>query len=1397
MGRDGQQHGPSQRRFKNRKQTGVARAAIEALESRQLLSVNVLTYHNDLASTGLNASETTISQSNVGVGSFGKWFATPLDGQVYAQPLVDTAVNITAGPNTVGSVGTHDIVLVATEHDSLYAVDATYGANGTILWKRDFTSLASNGSTPGTNINNTLNATVISSVPSFDVNTEDVTPEIGITGTPVIDGTQGIAYLVVKSRETIGGFSHYVQRLHAINLGNGTDYVIPYLIGDTTNKNVNNTSLYVYGNGDGAMVDPYNNTGKNVIQFNALREHQRGALSLVNGEVYVQWASHGDNGPYHGMVAKWNVASIASSGFTLSGVFNTTPNGGLAGIWMGGGRLAFESDGSAFYFETGNGPSGHATQTFNANGFPSDGNYYEALVKVVADPSTTATNQNINGWGFKAADFFIPYNQASLDNADQDFGSSGTMILPDSAGVAGHPHLMLASGKQGKIYVVDRDNMGKYNSVNDNVVNAVSQSGHNTPTVQLGGSLSTAAFYNGAIYWAGGYNAPAVRFTINPDGTLSATSQSVATLGYLPGSISISSNGNTGGIAWVTDRNANVIHAYDAATFSTELWNSGMKAGGADNLGAVVKFAVPTVANGAVYVGTSNSLVVYGLTPPATAKPNAPVLSATPLSGTSINLTWVDSTQNPNAPAGYAIEQLVNGNYVQTATAPGGTNSLQLGGLTPTTQYSFRIRGYNGLGYSDYSNIATATTSNAVAVFDYSQGFTGSTSKLKYNGSAAINGTRARLTTNGVRNQAGSVFSSTAVDVSKFQTQFTFQTSSGGTKADGFTFTIQGVGPAALGSIGGGLGYGTDGTATGPVIGSSVAIKFDLFSNKGEGKNSTGIFTNGASPTKPAIDLTSSGINLQTTDIFQVTMVYDGSTLAVTILDTITGATATQNYTVNIPGVVGGTTAYVGFTGADGGSTSTQDILSWTYTPSTPQSPADPSALGATIASATSITLNWTNNATNQTGFVLDRATDVNFLNNLVTQTLPATPNSFTDTYTGLAPGSTFYYRLRATNSAGGSGYSNVTLAYIPLAPNKPSDAVVTAVTSSTIDLSWTDNAGRSADGYRILRSMDFGTFDVYAILPALNATPPASYTWQDTSVSAGHYYEYHIVAYNVSGYNDFAGTNATALPAAPTSPVATPANGSVGLTWGGSFGALSYNVYRGTSGGGEGATPLASGLTATSYTDSAVTNGTTYYYFVTAVVGNTPPLPSEGDHSAEVNATPAGSVQLVSYNVNFTYSTGDVVPNYIKDTGATWGAHSGGLAYGWNVNNAAQMRDRDSGKSPDELHDSFAHMQKTGNPNAWWGIAVPNGTYSVRVIMGDPTAYDSIYKLNVSDGTYTNGTLTTFSPVLAIDGTPNGTKLWYEATITVTVTHGGIFVTNATGSKNNKIDAVQITQQS
>ncbi|HZU35965.1 MAG TPA: fibronectin type III domain-containing protein, partial [Gemmataceae bacterium] len=702
------------------------RPVAQQLEQRLLLATNITQYHVDYQSTGASLTETQLTSSNVNAASFGQLYNTALDGQVYAEPLVLTNVTIAAGPNTLGTPGTYDsVVFVATQHDSLYAINA---ANGTILWHRTFLDI--------TNPNDYLiGATSVTSCPTGTepldgqaaIGSSDIYPEVGITGTPVIDPSTNILYVLVKTREIVPqngtNVDHYVQRLHAIKVGDGTDDVASYLVGDTTYGNTNNTQIWVNGTGDGNV--------NGVVQFNALREANRPALSLVNGRVYVSWASHGDEGPYHGWVVTWDVTNLSTQGMVLAGVLCTDPNGGEGGIWGGGGGLTFDPSESfngqpAFYFETGNGIPRGGNPTLDANGFPTDKDYYESVVKAEADPSTTITNQNSNGWGLKVSDYFTPYNVNALDDADEDFGSGSPLVLPDSAGIPNHPHLLVAAGKEGKIYLLDRDSLGKFSANSDNALNAVynSSTGITTPPVLINGSLSTPAYYHGEIYWVSGYDSNAWSYVVAPNPAPNPPSVPVAAVqptsetasndfGYVPGSVMISANGSEnpgGGIAWIMDRSNNELHAFSTLSLSTELWNSG------SGSIATVKFAVPTVANGEVFVGTQNSLQVFGLTGPGTpAKaPNAPAnLSAQALSGSAVELTWTDSTVSPNFATNYAIQDSTDGTHFTTvANAGQETTNYTVTGLNQTTKYYFQIVGSNSAGSSGPSNMANAITTS-------------------------------------------------------------------------------------------------------------------------------------------------------------------------------------------------------------------------------------------------------------------------------------------------------------------------------------------------------------------------------------------------------------------------------------------------------------------------------------------------------------------------------------------------------------------------------------------------------------------------------------------------------------------------------------------------------------
>src|SRR5262245_13103365 len=310
---------PKRRRTRPR---GAASPDLEALESRLApANIPILSGHYDGFLSGANTQESILTPTNVNPTNFGNLFNYTIDGYAYAQPLYV--------PNLSVSGSTHNVVFAATEHASVYAFDADGGGQ---LWKRSFIDPANR----------------ITTVPQPDVISGDVVPEVGITGTPVIDAGTNTMYVVAKTKEVVAGVAHYVQRLHALDITTGQDRAVNGVltIGDTTlggpdGGYTDTTAVAVVGTGAGS--------DGTTLRFNALREFQRAALALSGGIVYIAWASHGDNGPYHGWVVGYRASDLA-----LQKVFNTSPNGSASGIWESGGGLGVDAGGN-LYFATGNG----------------------------------------------------------------------------------------------------------------------------------------------------------------------------------------------------------------------------------------------------------------------------------------------------------------------------------------------------------------------------------------------------------------------------------------------------------------------------------------------------------------------------------------------------------------------------------------------------------------------------------------------------------------------------------------------------------------------------------------------------------------------------------------------------------------------------------------------------------------------------------------------------------------------------------------------------------------------------------------------------------------------------------------------------------------------------------
>jgi hypothetical protein len=494
------------------------------------------TYRNDNARDGANPLETILTPANVNPSHFGKLFSAPVDGYVYAEPLYVANV-------AIPGQGTHNVAYVATEHDSVYALDADNGAQ---LWFTSFLDPAHG----------------ITTVSQADVRgCSQIVPEIGVTATPVIAPSTNTLYLVAMTKEN----GKFFQRLHALDISTGGERPnSPMVIAGS-----------VSGTGDGGKV----------VTFDPLLHLDRNGLLYVGGanaRVYLAFASHCDITPYHGWVMAYDAVSLAQTA-----VFNTTPNGGLGGIWQSGGGLASDSNG-AVYAETGNG-------TFDADSGGID--FGDSFIR-------------LDGRSLALTDFFTPFDQQNLAMNDLDLGSGGPVIV--DSGSPSHPNEIIGAGKEGTIYVIDRNSMGHFHAGDD------SQIVQSVPGA-IGAAFSTPAFSSGRLYYIGvGDVIKSFGFS-NGMLTTSPSSQGSDRFSYPGASPVVSSNAGTNGIVWALRTDAfgsgpAILYAYDALDVSMKLYDS-TQAGSRDDPGIAVKFTVPTVANGKVYVGAVQQLSGFGLMP--------------------------------------------------------------------------------------------------------------------------------------------------------------------------------------------------------------------------------------------------------------------------------------------------------------------------------------------------------------------------------------------------------------------------------------------------------------------------------------------------------------------------------------------------------------------------------------------------------------------------------------------------------------------------------------------------------------------------------------------------------------------------------------------------------------
>jgi hypothetical protein len=579
--------------------------------------VAVLTQHNDLSRTGANLGESVLNVTNVNTNAFGLVYTRPVDDQIFAQPLVATNVSIPGK-------GAHNLLLVATVDDSVYAFDADDPTVTNAYWRASFTN--ANAVPP--------NNSDIANLPGNGCGTAyaNISGNFGIISTPVIDPASGTLYVLARTKEFN---TNFVQRLHALDITTGADRSFsPVTI-----------AASVPGNGVASV--------NGVVTFNPLYENQRASLALVNGVVYIAWASHCDTDPYHGWLIGYSETNLAQAY-----VYCTTPNGTEGAIWMSGEAPAADTNGN-IYVSVANGTTGDGFATVID---PTDlTNRGESFLKLT--PS---------GGQLTVASWFTPVDFTNLNAKDLDLGSAGILLIPGTS-------LAVSGGKEGVIYVVNRDNMGGLSSAPTDT-NAVQEwslaDGHEK-------------FYGSPVWWDGPTNSwlyfwPGYdvlhQYQFNRSNLLFSTGTPFARgstdVGWHPGGIlSLSANGaRTGtGVLWASHPTADaeghvepgVLRAYDAENVDVELWDSTILS--RDAVGNFAKFVPPTIANGKVYLATfSDRVNVYGLFP-------TPALTVS-RSGSNLILSW------PTNFPGYSLQ-------TNSSVTPGTWGALTATVIVQGTNY--------------------------------------------------------------------------------------------------------------------------------------------------------------------------------------------------------------------------------------------------------------------------------------------------------------------------------------------------------------------------------------------------------------------------------------------------------------------------------------------------------------------------------------------------------------------------------------------------------------------------------------------------------------------------------------------------------------------------------------
>ena len=943
--------------FLNAFRSAMVLVALALLAGGAKAQVNVLTAHNDIARTGQNLNETILTPANVNPTQFGKLFSQSVNGAVNAQPLVVSGV-------AIPGKGTYNVVYVVTAGDSVYAFDANSngGASATPLWQ---VSLLTNTTPAGT-----------------------LTNQYGVMSTPVIDQTSLTMYLVSSEVQN----SNYIFRLHALDITTGAEryggpVTFQAAVPGTGAGSVNGVVtfdpvLLLQRPGllllNGIVYAAFGSYGDNgpwhgwIFSYNAATLQKIDVFctsaNTVGGGFWMSGAGlaaevYNSAKPYGRMfVATGNGSFVASSPYT-----NTMSYGmSVLDLDLTSGHMTVEDEFTPYNEAALDGQDGDV-----GSGGP-----------VILPTQTLASGKILNPLLHigKSGMIYI------LDRDNNTDGSNNPATEYSPAGLGGFN----AGGDQVE-QEVQTPISPKYNwgagvwgteaYWNNNIYSGGTNPGTGAYSYDgSGNSLTAYSFINGVLSTTP-TSQSVEQFTFpGPTPVVSANGNTNAIVWLLK-----TDTLNAGGLGIET------LFAFDATNLANQLYSSNTNLT-RDNAGNTESFTVPTVVNGKVYVGAGGQVSVYGLLADAQTAP-APVIS--PSSTSTVTYSGTETVTITDAIAGATIYYTTNGTMPtaasakytkplvfstnETITAIASANSYLLSPPASVTYqststtlnpvFSLAAGTYSGTQtltitdgspnptiyytldgstpttaspvYSGALTIPVTETVQAIAVsaglfaspavsaayiiqpdyvINFSNGFELAQGPMQFNGSTDLDDFRLQLT-NGGFTEAGSAFFTTPVNVQSFTTDFVFQLSN--PAGDGMTFTIQNQGPTALGTHGGGLGYAT--------IPKSVAIKFDLFSNAGEGPNSTGVYTDGAMPTVPAVNLTGTGINLHDGDFFEAHITYDGINLNLTLTDQLTLAIWSQSFPINIPATVGGATAYVGFTGGTGGNSSSQKVNSWTY----------------------------------------------------------------------------------------------------------------------------------------------------------------------------------------------------------------------------------------------------------------------------------------------------------------------------------------------------------------------------------------------------------------------------------------------------------------------------------